>query len=121
MENRIYNIIICMYVSLISCFCQSLHTFTYTICIHRFYGRIRGIAQLLFLSMHNASLMTYPVGSQLNTVCLHGWHVTKTRRRVSHATAPCRRYLFNLRVLLCAVFSSVAAIYFDHDRFPHFF
>lgn len=33
-----------------------------------FCGMVRGITQLLFLSMHNASLMTYPAGSQLNGV-----------------------------------------------------
>lgn len=41
--------------------------------------------------------------------CLRVRHVTMPEGPVSHATTPRRRYLFNLRVLLHAVFSSVAA------------
>ena len=70
---------------------------------------IRGITRLLFLSMHNASLMTYPAGPQLNSVLFAWMARDNARRPISHATTPRRCYLFNLRVLLRAMFSLVAA------------
>lgn len=71
--------------------------------------------------MHNASLMTYPAGPQLNSVLFAWMARDNARRPVSHATTPHRCYLFNLRVLLRAMFSLVAARFISATKsFPAF-
>lgn len=85
-------------------------------------GVTRGIARrLLFLSDAQCISDGISCRSAIE-YCLfvRGWHVTMP---ISHATAPCRRYLFNLRVLLFArapIFVAGRSIYFGHGHFPHF-